>query len=387
MPILMHGLTPDGVDSIEDALGCTTMLLYYKDSGKLLSPAMWKLLPQLMIIVGGKPGDVDGGFAFEYMNIAVTVIQNFIAKDTATLLTVGEGETATYLQLVFQFVQNILVANHNSKNKEDGILALNVIIALFENLPGQIDFALNDLVGMLLAELSVLIKKKKPNQKYLLSLIQTIAIAMYNSCQATFAILEQNSMTQVVMQQWLGQMQHFKKDADMRRVLFGLGSIARGEGVPAGVMGAISEVGAQIMTVVLRQVQERESSLADNLKYLDKGDDESSSEEGIEDAEDDEDFEDDANEFNDIKAKLKKFKEGDKGNNDDDSDEDDSDFDPDMDADMEMYDSNLDEVDELLYLKTTYETLYQHKPEYYAQLVAKCDQQQRDEFLKALAGA
>lgn len=195
MPILMHGLTPDGIDSIEDALSCMTMCLYYKESGTTLSPLMWKLLPQLMAIVGGKPGDVDGGFAFEYVNLAVTVIQNFIAKDPVTLLTVGEGETTTFLQQIFLFVQNILVMNHNSKNKEDGILALNVVTALFENLPGQIDFALNDLVGMLCAELSVIIKKKKPNQRYLLSIIQTIAIAMYNSCQATFTILEQNGMT------------------------------------------------------------------------------------------------------------------------------------------------------------------------------------------------
>lgn len=58
---------------------------------------------------------------------------------------------------------------------------------------------------------------------------------------------------------------------------------------------------------------------------------------------------------------------------DDDDDDDDSDYDPAMDAEMELYDSNLDEVDELLYLKTTYEILHQHKPDYYAQLVAKCD--------------
>lgn len=34
---------------------------------------------------------------------------------------------------------------------------MKVVIALFENMQGMIDFALNDFVGMLLAELSVLI--------------------------------------------------------------------------------------------------------------------------------------------------------------------------------------------------------------------------------------
>lgn len=64
---------------------------------------------------------------------------------------------------------------------QDKILSLKVMIAIFENLPGQIDFAIPDFVGLLLTELQYLIKKKRPNQKYLLSLIQALAIALYNS--------------------------------------------------------------------------------------------------------------------------------------------------------------------------------------------------------------
>lgn len=61
---------------------------------------------------------------------------------------------------------------HNSKEKEDCITAVNIMIALFENLPSPaLDFAMNDMVGMLLAELNVLLKKKKPHQRYLLMLI------------------------------------------------------------------------------------------------------------------------------------------------------------------------------------------------------------------------
>lgn len=46
------------------------------------------------------------------------------------------------------------------------------------------------------------------------------------------------------MEQWLSKMTSFTKEDEMRRVLFGLASIARGEGVPQGVMGAISAIGA-----------------------------------------------------------------------------------------------------------------------------------------------
>lgn len=37
-----------------------------------------------------------------------------------------------------------------------------------------------------------------------------------------------------------------------------------------------------------------------------------------------------------------------------------------------MYDSALDEIDELLYLRTTLEVLHTHRPDYYTQLVSTC---------------
>lgn len=68
-PILMHGLTPDGLDAIEDGLDCIALLIYHSNKpgqGKV-SPEMWKLFPQMLHIVAGQDGDVDGGFAFEYL--------------------------------------------------------------------------------------------------------------------------------------------------------------------------------------------------------------------------------------------------------------------------------------------------------------------------------
>lgn len=61
----------------------------------------------------------------------------------------------TFLELSFKFVQNILLQNQSSKNKLDAIGAIKLVICIFENLPGKIDHALNNLLGMLLAELHV----------------------------------------------------------------------------------------------------------------------------------------------------------------------------------------------------------------------------------------
>lgn len=73
----------------------------------------------------------------------------------------------SYLQLTFHFVQKVLLVNQNSNDKLDGIVAMKIFITIFECLPGQIDHALPNYMGVLLAELSILVNKKKPVQKYL----------------------------------------------------------------------------------------------------------------------------------------------------------------------------------------------------------------------------
>jgi len=79
-----------------------------------------------------------------------------------------------------------MVQNHTSKNKLDGICALKLIICIFENLPGRVDFAMNNLVGMLLAELHTEVNKSKPVSSFLSMLLQTIAVAFFNNADLTF---------------------------------------------------------------------------------------------------------------------------------------------------------------------------------------------------------
>ncbi|MEY4881161.1 MAG: hypothetical protein RLZ87_590 [Armatimonadota bacterium] len=82
-PILMHGLTPDGLDAIEDGLDCIALILYY---GNQVTPEMWKLYPHMLHIVAGNDTDIDGGFGHEYLTQVVTCAQNYIAKDPVTFL-------------------------------------------------------------------------------------------------------------------------------------------------------------------------------------------------------------------------------------------------------------------------------------------------------------
>lgn len=71
----MHGLTPEGMDVVEDILPCINMLVYYgTPKGAKIAPEMWKLLPQMMYMVAGADDDVDGGYGFEFLNLASVCI-------------------------------------------------------------------------------------------------------------------------------------------------------------------------------------------------------------------------------------------------------------------------------------------------------------------------
>jgi len=73
LPLIQHGITIDGMDTIEDAMDCLAIFLYHGEKG-ILPAEIWAIFPELLALVGGKDGDVDGGFAFEYLEQAAVPI-------------------------------------------------------------------------------------------------------------------------------------------------------------------------------------------------------------------------------------------------------------------------------------------------------------------------
>lgn len=65
----------------------------------------------MLYIVAGKPGDEDGGYAFEYLNNVATCVQNYIAKDPKTFLRQAPDHQKSYIQLTFEFLQQIFLIN------------------------------------------------------------------------------------------------------------------------------------------------------------------------------------------------------------------------------------------------------------------------------------
>ena len=150
----MHSLTPDGLDAIEEGLDIINAILYHGTSPEApISPEMWKLLPQMLHITVGNEDDIDGGFCFEYLTTVTTATQNYITKGQNTMMTTGPEQTESYFELICKFVQRILVINAQGVGKQDGLSAMRVLLSLLETFPGQMDFALGGVVGIMLAEI------------------------------------------------------------------------------------------------------------------------------------------------------------------------------------------------------------------------------------------
>lgn len=104
--------------------------------------------------------------------------------------------------------------------------------------------------------------------------------------------------------------------------------------------------------------EEQDEQLKDDAAKDGKRDDEDGMSDGFEDEDDDDDYGDEDAEFEKTKKALMKFKNGEMP--DDDEDDDDSDYEH-CGGDMNLYDSKLDEMDELNYMKDTMGVLMQNQ--------------------------
>lgn len=118
--------------------------------------------------------------------------------------------------------------------------------------------------------------------------------------------------------------------------------------------------------MAIKQFNERKDTLVENEDHLAKGlpNLDGSDDEYDESSDDD----NDEKEFTEIKDKLKKMNNG-QPIDDENFEDDDEDSDYEVEGDdMGLYDSNLDDVDELLHLKETVDTIHQGNSQYFAQL-------------------
>ena len=93
--------------------------------------------------VVGSDVSKNGGPAYEYFNIAVSVIQMFIAKDPKTLLIINDSKIVprsnkTHLQLTLDFIDRmveVIAVNSGAEgiSFKDNIILMKILSSLLEN--------------------------------------------------------------------------------------------------------------------------------------------------------------------------------------------------------------------------------------------------------------
>ena len=70
-PVILHSMTPDGVEHVEHAMDCATGLIYYQEK---VSEKMWRVFESVLVLVAGDENDEEGGLLFDtFENLQVFI--------------------------------------------------------------------------------------------------------------------------------------------------------------------------------------------------------------------------------------------------------------------------------------------------------------------------
>lgn len=209
-------------------------------------------------------------------------------------------------------------------------------------------------------------------------IVQTLSMAFWYNAPLTFQILESaagaSQATIAVFSALSKVLPTLKHDFELRRLIFGLTAIISTPvaAMPAFVAQQLAEITKQMAVLAQKMRAERVKILEDNEKHLveeeerrkkggDDDDEEDGDDEGFVDEDGSDDDEKGETEASILKRIAKARSQGatlEGGDDDDGEDDDDDDSDYEYTGgDLAIYDSALDDVDELLFVKDALERL------------------------------
>jgi hypothetical protein len=304
----------------------------------------------------------DRGLIDEFMFQASVPLINYMQKNPEEFRSATFEGYGSCMDMLFALVGKIF---ENARAKEDeieAICAVTLIIQMLESLQG-IEGSLHNIIEFLVKELS---GAKTPDYKCMLA--QGLSMCLWYNTPLTLQSLEQLGCTSHYLQLLFSLVQgQVKQDFEIQRFVLGLSSLVqRGDPaeLPATVQGELGNVMKALVFLCQRSIVVR-------LKAQEKAEQaEEDNVEGTGQAI----YEDEENEL----AIL----------SDDEDDEDDEDYDCAEDLDRDLYDSKLDSLDEVLFLRDVLGALEQQNPQLYQYYFLQClDQNEQLNFHQAVQKA
>merc|ERR1711884_752384 len=114
----------------EQALDILTFLTFYPD---VISAELWEMFPMIYVAFDQ--------WAFDYLNLMVPPLENFIGKDPQQFLSrstvMPENKTVSYIDLAFDIVSKTVAENRAAES--DIRMALSLYMSVLLHCRGQVD--------------------------------------------------------------------------------------------------------------------------------------------------------------------------------------------------------------------------------------------------------
>ena len=358
VPLVLQILGNDGafIEYLEYALDILTFLTYFPDE---ISPQLWEAFPLIYVAFDQ--------WAFDYLNLMVPPLENFIAKSPQQFLAgtsqTPEG-TVSYIDLIFSMVAKTVAEDRSSEN--ECRKALSLYMSILHSCGGSVDAYLPMMNDITLAKLGQQVNNEVPLTR--IAIFQVIGSALYYNPQLELAELEKRGVTQQVFAQWVQDAEQMEKWLPRKLTVLGLTSILMlpASQLPASISASVPQLISAVvsMTEKMKEEAEKEGNEEDDEEDFEEEPEEyDDDEEGFDEDEDvtnetDEMYMDALNQLsNGGGDAVARFLIG-------------EDWDTDYDDDDDDFVSPLDEVDTLLYVNDTLKAAFQREPEVYQRVQA-----------------
>mmetsp|Transcript_4901 Transcript_4901/g.7219 ORF Transcript_4901/g.7219 Transcript_4901/m.7219 type:complete len:1062 (+) Transcript_4901:138-3323(+) len=356
VPLITKILGNDGdfLEYLEYALDILTFLTYFPDT---ISPQLWECFPLVHIAFEH--------YAFDYLSLMVTPLDNFIVKDPRTFLCAKNSEGTTYIDLIFNMVAKTL--GEDRASEQECRKALSLLMSVLLNCKGQVDHYLPLVNDITLAKLGQQVKNKNPLTRIVC--FQVLGAALWYNSLLELQELEKRVVTQQVFSQWIQDSDKMEKWLPRKLSVLGLTSIILlpTSSLPQTVSSSLPRVIAAVVKITENMKNDAEGG--DEAEEEDADNIEEEEEEDHGEEYEDEGFAEDEDVTDgDHVAYVQALSKLNQGGTDSSKLLFGEDWDQEDDDDADEYSSPIDDVDELLFMSETLKVAFMREPEVYQQV-------------------
>jgi len=238
VPIIMHILGNEGdyIEYLEYALDILTYLTYFP---KTISPALWEAVPLIY--------RAFDEWAFDYLNMMVVPLENFIQKAPAQFLQGAAPNGMRFMDMIFRMVESTV--GDDRANEAECRKALSLYMTVLHECPGQVDNYLPAINDISLPKLGR--QAANPNPLTRIAIFSVLGSALYYNPQLELEELEKRGVTTQVLQQWMKDMEHMDRWIPRKMTVMGLSAILQlpTSSMPASVIGVLPQLLSSVIMV------------------------------------------------------------------------------------------------------------------------------------------